>query len=108
MRKIAPIVFKFTYVENLNTDGIEHAYNRLFELARRRMELDNKSTEEYSGVNGRNGNISDAGGSSKKVEGGTDYCLQNVSIQKDSGDKVWWGMENQSEKVDCITKSERK
>jgi hypothetical protein len=108
VRRVTPIIFKFTHVQSVNDDAVDRACNLLFNLARKRMELDNKSTEEYSNVNGRSRSLFNTGGGCQKDEGRADYCLQNVPIQKDSSDKVWWGMENQSEKIDRITKTERK
>lgn len=108
MRKIAPILFKFVYSENLNSVGVERAYNRIFELARKRMELDNKSTKEYIDTYGGNRNIFDTGGSSQKDESGADYGLPNVQSWKNTSDKVWRSMEDQSKETDSVIKKERR
>lgn len=108
MRKIAPILLKFVYIENSNSVGVERAYNRIFELARKRMELDNKSTKEYIDTYGGNRKIFDTGRSSQKDESGANYCLSNVQSREDTGDKVWRSVEDQSEETDSVIKNERR
>lgn len=108
MRKIAPILFKFVYDESLNSMGVNNAYNRIFELARKKMELDNKSTKEYSEKYGRDGDVLNTGGSSEENEGKVDYCLQNVSGRESASDKVWRSLENKSKETLEVIKGERR
>ena len=99
---------KFVYIDNLNSLGVERAYNRIFELARKKMELDNKSTKEYIDTYGGNRNIFDTGGSCQKDEGGANYCLPNVQSQEDPSNKVWRSVEDQSKEIDSVIKKERR
>lgn len=107
MRRVVPPDFKFVYEKSGDGSGAERVYNRIFELARKKMELDNKSTKEYIDTYGGNRNIFDTGGSSQKNESGADYCLQNVSISEDTSGKVWGSMEDKSKGIDSIIKKER-
>lgn len=106
VRKIAPILFKFVYIENPNSVGVERTYNRIFELANKKMKLDIKSIKEYSGIYGRDRNIFDPRGSSQKNESRADYRLPNVQSKEDSGNKVWRSMENQPKETDSVIKKE--
>lgn len=108
MRKIAPISFKFVYEEPVNSVGVNNAYDRIFELARKRMELDNKSIKEYSEKYGRDGDILNTGGSSGENEGKVDYCLQNVPGRESTSDKVWRSLEDKPKETGEVIKSERR
>jgi len=106
MRRIAPMLFKFVYDEPVNSAGVYSAYNRIFELARKRMELDNKSIGEYSSNHGRDGNVFNTRGRSQKDEGEVDHCLQNVPGGENTSNKVWRDLENKSKEVGGVTKKE--
>jgi len=108
MRRPAPISLKFVYSGEVSGVGINSAYNRIFVLARKRMELDKQSTLEYSNNYGRDGKILNTGRDSRIDESRTDNSLSNVSIGKNTRNKVWKSMADKQDGFYGIIKEERK
>lgn len=90
MKKIAPIRFRFTYVDSSESQRrVNIAYGRIFELARKRLALDFQSTQEYIDSNGAKRGLSNTGGSGGQVEGQKDYNLSDVPSGQNSSGEVW-------------------
>ena len=108
MRRPAPISLKFVYSGEVSGVGINSAYNRIFVLAKKRMELDNQSILEYSNNYGRDGKILNTGRDSRIDESRVDNSLSDVSIGKNTRNKVWKSMADKQDGFYGIIKEERK
>jgi len=72
------------------------------------MELDNQSTLEYSNNYERDGKILNSGRDSRIDESRTDNSLSDVSIGKNTRNKVWKSMADKQSRFYGIIKEERK
>ncbi|OGN41368.1 MAG: hypothetical protein A2606_01225 [Candidatus Yanofskybacteria bacterium RIFOXYD1_FULL_42_10] len=108
MKRIAPIHLKFVYQETKNCTGVNSAYNRIFELARKRIRLDKLSTLKYSDSYEGNGAILNTRGDCGNDESGVNNCLPNVSIGKATSDQVWKSLADKQKGVYESLTRERK
>jgi hypothetical protein len=93
MKKIAPIRFKFVYMDSPESQRrMTIAYGRIFELARKKLVLESLSTLEYINSNEAERGISDTRGSSGKIEGQEDHYLPDVPGGKNPSGEVWESM----------------
>jgi len=93
MNKKAGMKFTYKYIGGEDSRRrMELAYQQIFELAWKRLQLESQSTLEYTQNNGTNGRVSNSGGSSGEDESQKDYHLSDVQVGKDSGGEVWEGV----------------
>lgn len=98
MKKIAPIRFRFTYVDSPESQRrMTIAYGRIFELARKRLALESSSTSEYINSNGTKRGISNTGRGSGETEGQEDYHLSDVPSGQNSSGEVWESLADQQQ-----------
>jgi hypothetical protein len=103
MRRPAPISLRFVYSVEMSGVGINSVYNRIFVLAKKRMELD-KHSNNY----GRDGKVLNVGRDSRIDESRTDNCLSHVSVRKNTRNKVWKSLADKQDDLYKTIKGERK
>ncbi len=90
MRKIAPLMFEFRYLNDENSvRNVKRAYDRIFSIAYKRI-LDSKSTQKYNNMYEE---LPNPGGGSGDVKSEENYGLPDGQGRQDPGSKGGQGLE---------------